>query len=158
MLIFTGSSHSVAPVTLRIIITWISQVGHLPNHTQNRRVPETVSLNWGLHDSSLPHQEVAWADGIKQQIQDKQKTVHPHSGIPFVVVQSISRLWLYVTPRTAACQGFLVLHYLPEFAQTRVHWINSAIQPPHPQLTPSPFAFNLSSIMVFSNESALCIR
>ena len=27
--------------------------------------------------------------------------------------------------------GFPVLHYLPEFAQTHVHWVNDAIQPPH---------------------------
>ena len=28
--------------------------------------------------------------------------------------------------------GFPVLHYLPEFAQTRVHWVGDAIQPSHP--------------------------
>ena len=35
---------------------------------------------------------------------------------------------------------FPVLHYLPEFAQTRVHWISDAIQPSHPlspQMQPS---------------------
>ena len=32
--------------------------------------------------------------------------------------------------------GFPVLHYLPEFAQTHIHWVNDAIQPSHP-LTPS---------------------
>ena len=49
--------------------------------------------------------------------------------------------------------GFLVLHCLPEFAQTHVHWISDAIQPSHPLLPPSPFAFR-----VFSSESTLCIR
>ena len=41
--------------------------------------------------------------------------------------------------------GFPVLHYLPEFAQTHVRWINDAIQPSHPlsPLSPSP-AFSLS--------------
>ena len=38
--------------------------------------------------------------------------------------------------------GFLVLHYLPEFAQTHVHRVGDAIQPSHPLLSPSP-AFNL---------------
>ena len=33
--------------------------------------------------------------------------------------------------------GFLVLHYLPEFAQTHVHGVSGAIQPSHP-LSPSP--------------------
>ena len=40
--------------------------------------------------------------------------------------------------------GLPVLHYLPEFAQTHVHWISDAIQSSHPLLSPSPFAFNLS--------------
>ena len=38
---------------------------------------------------------------------------------------------------------FHVLHYLPEFAQTHVHWVSDAIQPFHPLSSPSP-AFNLS--------------
>ena len=36
-----------------------------------------------------------------------------------------------------------VLHYLPEFAQTHVHWFSDAIQPSHPLLPASP-ALNLS--------------
>ena len=40
--------------------------------------------------------------------------------------------------------GFPVHHQLPELAQTRVHWVNDAIQPSHPLLPPSPPAFNLS--------------
>ena len=39
--------------------------------------------------------------------------------------------------------GFPVFHYLPDFAQTHVHWVSDAIQPSHPLLSPSP-AFNLS--------------
>ena len=40
--------------------------------------------------------------------------------------------------------GFPVLHYLPEFAQTHVHWVGDAIQSSHPLLSPSPPTFNLS--------------
>ena len=40
--------------------------------------------------------------------------------------------------------GFLVLHYLLEFAQTHVHWVGDAIQPPHPLSSPSSLALNLS--------------
>jgi len=40
--------------------------------------------------------------------------------------------------------GFSALHYLPEFAQTHVHWVSDAIQPSHPLLPSPPFAFNLS--------------
>ena len=54
--------------------------------------------------------------------------------------------------------GFPVLHYLPELAQTHVLLVGDAIQPSHPVtpllLLPSIF----SSIRVFSNELALCIR
>ena len=44
-----------------------------------------------------------------------------------VVVQSLSCFWLFVTPWMTP--GFPVLHYLPEFAQTHVHWVNDTIQP-----------------------------
>ena len=54
--------------------------------------------------------------------------------------------------------GLPVHHQLPEFTQTHVHRVGDAIQPSHPLLSPSPPAFNLSSIRVFSNESVLCIR
>ena len=40
--------------------------------------------------------------------------------------------------------GFPVLHYLPEFAQTQVHWVSDTIQPSHPLSSPSSLAFNLS--------------
>ena len=40
--------------------------------------------------------------------------------------------------------GFPVLHYLPEFAQTNVHWVSDAIQLFHPPLPPSPLVLNLS--------------
>ena len=48
-----------------------------------------------------------------------------------------------------------VLPYLLEFAKMHVHWVGDAIQPSHPLLPSSPFAFNLPSIRVFSNELAL---
>ena len=40
--------------------------------------------------------------------------------------------------------GLPVLHYLPEFAQTHVHWVDDAVQPSHPLLPLSPPALNLS--------------
>ena len=53
----------------------------------------------------------------------------------FVVVQSLSCVWLFVTPWTAAHQASL-LPYLPEFAWVHVHWVDDAIQPSHPLLPP----------------------
>ena len=40
--------------------------------------------------------------------------------------------------------GFPVLHYLLEFAQTHVYWVDNAIQPSPPLLTPSPPPLSLS--------------
>ena len=40
--------------------------------------------------------------------------------------------------------SFLVLHYLPEFAQSQVHWVCDAIQPFHHLSSSSPSALNLS--------------
>ena len=38
--------------------------------------------------------------------------------------------------------GFPVPHYLPEFAQTHVHWVSDAIQSSHPLLPTPPLAHN----------------
>ena len=58
-------------------------------------------------------------------------------------------------PMDCSTLGFSVLHYLPEFAQTHVHWVSDAIQPSHSLspllLLPSIFP----SIRVFSSELAL---
>ena len=62
----------------------------------------------------------------------------------FVVVQLLSCVWLFVTLWTAACLAFIVLHHLPEFAHTHVHWVGDALQPSHPLSSPSPSTFNLS--------------
>ena len=42
--------------------------------------------------------------------------------------------------------GSSVLHYLPEFAQTYVHWVSDAIQPSFPLLPLSPLASSFPSI------------
>ena len=52
----------------------------------------------------------------------------------------------------------LVLHFLPEFAQTHVHWLGDSIQTSHPLLTPSLLALNLSQHQVLTSELAHCIK
>ena len=47
-------------------------------------------------------------------------------------------------PVDCSTPGPHVLHHLPEFTQTHVHWVGDAIQPSHPLSPPSPPAFNLS--------------
>ena len=52
-------------------------------------------------------------------------------------------------PMDWSTSGFPVHNQLLELAQTHVHWAADAIQLSHPLLSPSPPAFNLSSIRVF---------
>jgi len=47
-------------------------------------------------------------------------------------------------PMDCSTPAFAVLHYLLQFAQTHVHWVDDAIQPSHPLSTPSLPALNLS--------------
>ena len=61
-------------------------------------------------------------------------------------------------PMGCSTPGLPVHHQIRESTQTHVHWVGDAIQPSHPLSSPSLPAFNLSSIRVFSNESALHIR
>ena len=46
-------------------------------------------------------------------------------------------------PMGCSMPAFPVLHYLPELAQTHVHWVGDAVQS-RPLSSPSPPAFNLS--------------
>ena len=46
-------------------------------------------------------------------------------------------------PMDCNTPGFPILHYLPEFAQIHVHWVDDATQPSHPLSSPSSPAFNL---------------
>ena len=72
---------------------------------------------------------------------------------------SVAQLFLtFCDPMDCSTPGFPVLHYLLEFAQTHVHWVNDAIQPSYPLLSPSPPAFNLSQHQGLSKKSVLCIR
>ena len=61
-------------------------------------------------------------------------------------------------PMNCSMPGLLVHYQLPEPTQTHVHWVGDAIQPSHPELSPSPPALIFPSIRDFSNESALRIR
>ena len=49
-------------------------------------------------------------------------------------------------PLDCSTPGFPVLYYLPEFAQTHVHWVGDAIRPSHPLPPPSPPTLNLSQL------------
>ena len=73
-----------------------------------------------------------------------------------VVVYSVSPALCDPVNCNTPC--FPVLHYLPEFAQARVHWVGDAIQPSHSLLTPFPPAFNLSQHQCLSHGCYMGIR
>ena len=66
-------------------------------------------------------------------------------GFQFSSVQSLSHVWLFVTPWTdCSTPGFPVHHQLLEHTQTHAHWVSDAIEPSHPLLSPCCPAFRLS--------------
>ena len=54
--------------------------------------------------------------------------------------------------------GFPVRHYLPEFAQTDVRWVDDAILPPYPLSPHALLCSTFPSIRIFSSELAVGIR
>ena len=56
-------------------------------------------------------------------------------------VHLLSFVWI-CDPMDCCMLGFLVLHYLLEFAQTHVHWVGDTIQTSHPLTPLFPPAFN----------------
>ena len=84
--------------------------------------------------------------------------VYAYNEILFFLVQSLSRIWLFVPPWTAACQAFLSLtisQSLPKFMSFESVMLSNHLILCHPLLLlPSIFP----GITVFSNESALRIR
>ena len=71
---------------------------------------------------------------------------------------SVTKLCLTLShPMNCSTPDFPVFHYLQEFAQTHVHWVDDAIQPSHPLSPSSPLVLSLSQHQGLSSESALCI-
>ena len=74
------------------------------------------------------------------------------------VVQSCPTL---CDPMGCSTPGFLILHHLPERAQTHVHWVGDAIQSSHPlssslllpQSFPAPGSFPVSQLFTSGGQS-----
>ena len=60
-------------------------------------------------------------------------------------------------PMDCSRSGSSVLHGLPEFTQTHVHWVGDVIQPSHPLFSPSP-APNLSLMLGKHNLKSKLIQ
>ena len=63
---------------------------------------------------------------------------------PPVLVQPTQPCATLCGPVGGSTPGFPVLHYLPRFAQTHVHWVDDAIQQFHLLSSPSFLDLNLS--------------
>ena len=63
------------------------------------------------------------------------QNLHMPAFLLFAVVKSLSHVRL-CCPMDYSTPGFSVLHSIPEFAQTHVHWVSDAIQPFHSLLPP----------------------
>ena len=87
----------------------------------------------GLLFRSLIQFELIFVFGVKEW-----------SNFIFLTCCSVTQLCPILRPMDRSTPSFPVLHYLPEFAQINVHWINNAIQPFHPLSPPFPPALNIS--------------
>ena len=84
------------------------------------------------------------------------KVINSYMVDTVVSLRTWGQYFVVYDPIGCSTPGFPVLHHLPELAQTHLHWVSDAIESSHPLLSPLPSVF--PSIMVFSNEPALCIR
>ena len=82
--------------------------------------------------------EIWWGSKCLQSIK-----ISPHIWLISCHCCSVKSCPTLCDPMDCSIQAFPVLHHLPEFAQTHVHWVGDAIQPSHPQSPPSPSALSL---------------
>ena len=116
--------------------------------------PKVISWNF-FTDQHLSQEEVFKIFFLKQEF---EKPLTEVAKACFSSVQSLSRVWLFVTPWTTPCQAFLTItnsQSLPKLMSIEsVMPSNHLILCRPLPLLPSIFP----SIRVFSNESAVCIR
>ena len=122
------------------------------SHTWHPRPPHRFLLTWLKHLLLLP-------TGFLFFLNELVNTSCPQDSPRVILV--LEKLFFSSLAKTCSCSvtnscltlcdhidccmlGFPVLHYLLEFAQTRVHWFDIAIQPSHPLSPPSSLALNLS--------------
>ena len=114
--------------------------------------------NWAftaVDSGSIPGQGTKISQAMQcSQIHTHTHThTHTHQG-RVVVIQSCPTLW---DPMNCSTPGFPVLHHLPEFAQTHVHWVSDAIQLSHPLLPLSLLALNQGGAMGWTGKLGLTL-
>ena len=129
---------------------WTRKTGfqHIVHNSNHKNTP--------LRLHPVTHKPWSCTDWRLTGPRDSNRDINSILGFQF---SSLTQLWpTLCNPMNCSTLGLPVHHQLPEFTQTHVHWVGDAIQPSHPLSSPFLPALNLSSIRVFSNDSALHIR
>ena len=105
-----------------------------------RKMANSVSLGLLSKSLSIGYYVLGPALGAGcYRVNNTDKNLYYH----FIVVQLLSGVWFCDTV-DCSIPGYHALHFCISFAQTLIHWIDDAIQPSHPLLSPSPLALSLS--------------
>ena len=114
--------------------------------------PKVFSLTW--YKMQWGHQNFS-GSLYDSNLQNLRNTVLYQGFSASQTFSSVAQLCLTLcSPMDCSTPGFLVIHQLPELAQTHVHRVSDDIQPSGSLLLlPSIFP----SIGVFSKESVLCV-
>ena len=137
----------------QVSLVWpTAKTVHFPSHFHLPQRPAQPSPNMPTRQKMLAPVSMAeisrcrWREPEKKWI-SKWKTAHRETWMKCFscccccsVAKSHQTL---CDSMDSSTPGASALHYLLEFAQTHVHRVSGAIQPSHPLMPLSPFAFNL---------------
>ena len=127
-------------------------ITHDPVGTRATGVGGVLSPDSVCVSKSQPEGEMPGGGGLMTRQSGSCPPLGTVLGIESVQFSSVAQSCLTLCdPMDYSTPGFPVLHHLPEFGQTHVRWVRDAVQPSHPLLPPSPFAFSLSQ-----HQSLLC--
>ena len=141
------------PLNANMNIT-ICEIDHQSRFNAWDRVLRAGALGrpWGMGWGGMWEGGSGWGTHVHPwliHVNVRQKPLQYCKVIQFSSVQSLSRVRLFATPWSTACQASPVHHQPLEFTQTHVIRVRDAIQPSHPVSPPSPPAPNPSQHQSF---------
>ena len=138
---------SEQPYGLRTITYFTEKGTDIEEVKQFPKVTQRTSSIWGRHvlkalweTNTIHRPQACLPQASSSLFPHRYRHLFPSPVV--AAVQSLSPVWLFETPWTAARQASLS-HSLLEFTQTHVRWIDDAIQPSHPLSPLSSPALNL---------------